>query len=153
MAGRRADVLDIREVIRRLQLGEWDRRIARDLQVSRKTVGKYRAWAAAQGLLTGLLPDLATLQAALATTLPVVRAPTMLSSVEPFRAQILDLRARRVECRARFTRSCATRTASPAPINRCTGSCAGSSPSPPTRWSVWKPIPPTKPKSTLAMPG
>ena len=33
MAGRRADVLDIREILRRLQLGERDRRIARDLTI------------------------------------------------------------------------------------------------------------------------
>jgi transposase len=92
--------LDIREVIRRLQLGEGDRRIARDLQVSRKTVGKYREWAAAQGLLAGPLPDPATLQAALATTLPVVRPPTMPSSVEPFRDRVVALRALGVECRA-----------------------------------------------------
>jgi DNA-binding NarL/FixJ family response regulator len=35
-------VLEIRELIRRVQLGETDRQIARDLQVSRKTVKKYR---------------------------------------------------------------------------------------------------------------
>ena len=100
MAGRRADVLDIREVIRRLQLGERDRQIARDLQVSRKTVSKYRAWAAAQGLLSGPLPDVATLQAAVAATLPIVRPPPMPSSVAPFRERIVDLRGRGVECRA-----------------------------------------------------
>ena len=57
MAGRRADVLDIRELIRRVQLGEGDRQIARDLQVSRKTVSKYRAWAQQHALATGPLPD------------------------------------------------------------------------------------------------
>jgi transposase len=92
--------LDIREVIRRLQLGERERRIARDLQISRKTVGKYREWAAAQGLLVGALPDPATLQALLAATLPIVHPPTMPSTVAPFRDRIVDLRARGVECRA-----------------------------------------------------
>jgi transposase len=92
--------LDIREILRRLQLGERDRRIARDLHVSRKTVGKYRAWAAGQGLLTGPLPDPAVLQAALAATLPVVVPPRMPSSVEPFRQRIVDLRKQGVECRA-----------------------------------------------------
>jgi transposase len=92
--------LDIREVIRRLQLGEPDRRIARDLQVSRKTVGKYREWAAAQGLLTGSLPDPAILQAALATSLPVAKPPTTTSTVTPYRDQVVTLRARGVECRA-----------------------------------------------------
>jgi hypothetical protein len=38
--GRRAGVLEIRELILRVQLGEPDRRIARELQVSRKTVSK-----------------------------------------------------------------------------------------------------------------
>ena len=100
MAGRRADVLDIREILRRLQLGERDRRIARDLRISRKTVGKYREWAAAQALLTGPLPDTAALQAAWAATLPVVRPPTTPSSVERFRQRIVDLRKHGVECRA-----------------------------------------------------
>lgn len=100
MAGRRADVLDIREILRRLQLGERDRRIARDLHISRKTVGKYHEWAAAQGLLTGPLPEPMALQAALAATLPVVRPPTTPSSVEPFRQRIIDLRKHGVECRA-----------------------------------------------------
>jgi transposase len=92
--------LDIREILRRLQLGERDRRIARDLHISRKTVGKYHEWAAAQGLLTGPLPDPMVLQAALTATLPVVRPPTTPSSVEPFRQRIVDLRKQGVECRA-----------------------------------------------------
>jgi transposase len=92
--------LDIREVIRRLQLGERDRRIARDLQISRKTVRKYHEWAASQGLLSGPLPDPAELQAALAATLPVIRPPTMPSTVAPFRERIVALRKHGVECRA-----------------------------------------------------
>ncbi len=100
MAGRRADVLDIREILRRLQAGDGDRRIARDLQVSRKTVSKYRAWASEQALLAGPLPDPAALQDALAATLPVVVPPRMASTVAPFRARVVELRARGVECRA-----------------------------------------------------
>jgi len=34
-------VTDIREILRRLQLGEPDRRIARDLGISRNTVAHY----------------------------------------------------------------------------------------------------------------
>jgi transposase len=93
-------VLDIREIVRRLQLGERDRRIARDLHLSRKTVGKYHEWAAAQGLLAGPLPDPATLQATLAATRPAVPPTRMPSSVEPFRQRIVDLRKQGVECRA-----------------------------------------------------
>ena len=55
-------MLEIRELIRRMQLGDPDRRIARDLEVSRQTVSKYRALAQQQGLASGALPDAATLQ-------------------------------------------------------------------------------------------
>ena len=58
MAGRRSLVTDIRELVRRLRMGEPDRRIARDLGMSRNTVARYRAWAEARGLLTGDLPPL-----------------------------------------------------------------------------------------------
>jgi len=102
LAGRRADVLEIRELIRRVQLGEGDRQIARDLQVSRKTVSKYRAWARQHDLATGPLPDAATLQAQLKTTLPVSLPPAMPSKVAPFREQVIALRQRGVECRAIF---------------------------------------------------
>jgi hypothetical protein len=61
-------VLDVREMLRRLQLGQGDRAIARDLSLSRKTVTKYRQWAATAGLLTGPLPEPAALQALLATS-------------------------------------------------------------------------------------
>jgi FixJ family two-component response regulator len=42
MAGRRSPVTDVRELVRRLETGEPDRRIARDLGVSRNTVARYR---------------------------------------------------------------------------------------------------------------
>jgi transposase len=100
VAGRRADVLDIREIIRRLQVGEHDRRIARDLGASRKTIQKYRAWAEGHGVLTGPLPDPETLQALLTTTVPVGRPPMQPSTVAPYRDRIVALRARQVECRA-----------------------------------------------------
>lgn len=95
-------MLEIRELIRRVQLGDTDRRIARDLQVSRKTVRKYRAWAQQHEVLTGPLPDAATLQAQLKTTLPVSTPPATLSKVTPFRDQVAALRERGVECRAIF---------------------------------------------------
>jgi len=55
MAGRRTGVMDVREVLRRLILGESARRIARELGISRNTVSGYRRWAAEQGLLSGAL--------------------------------------------------------------------------------------------------
>lgn len=93
-------MLDIREVLRRLQLGETDRRIARDLQLSRKTVGKYRAWAQQQDVLASPLPDVATLQALMRTTLPITPPPTTPSTVAAFRDRVVTLRAAGVECRA-----------------------------------------------------
>jgi len=93
-------VLEIRELIRRVQLGETDRRIARDLQVSRKTVSKYRAWAQQHDMLSAPLPDPVTLQAQLKTTLPVSVPPAIPSKVTPFRDQVIALRQRGVECRA-----------------------------------------------------
>jgi hypothetical protein len=95
-------VLDIREVIRRVQLGDTDRRIARDLHISRKTVTKYRAWAQQHDLATGPLPDVATLHAQLKTTLPVSPPPATPSKVAPFREQVIALRQRGVECQAIF---------------------------------------------------
>jgi hypothetical protein len=43
MPVRRKSVLDIREMVRRFRLGEADRRIARDVDVSRNTVAGYCA--------------------------------------------------------------------------------------------------------------
>lgn len=61
MAGRGREVTDLREPLRRLRLGEPDRRIARDLSMSRNTLAWYRITAQQQGLLEGPLPDPAVL--------------------------------------------------------------------------------------------
>jgi DNA-binding CsgD family transcriptional regulator len=45
MAGRRCEVTDIRELLRRIRVGDPDRRIARKLDVSRNSVARYRRWA------------------------------------------------------------------------------------------------------------
>jgi hypothetical protein len=103
VAGRRADVLDIREMLRRFQAGDGDRRIARDLSAIRKTVSKYRAWAMAEGLLTGPLPEPSALQARLAETIP---PPQIASKVAPHQARVVALRARGVECQAIYARLC-----------------------------------------------
>jgi len=51
MAGRRVDVLDLREMLRRLRLGESARTIAKDLGSSRNTVRDYAKWFEGEGLL------------------------------------------------------------------------------------------------------
>jgi transposase len=99
MAGRRSPVTDIREILRRLQLGERARRIARDLGVSRNTVAHYQRWAAQQGLLTGPLPGTAKL-AEILTVLPRQRPAQEQSLVEPFREQVLAWHGQGVEGQA-----------------------------------------------------
>ena len=74
----------LRELIYRLRAGESQRRVAKDLGMSRTTVSKYRTWAKAQGYLdpSQPLPDDATLAAAWGEPVQPSRAE---SSVEPYR--------------------------------------------------------------------
>jgi transposase len=93
-------VTDIREILRRLQLGEPDRRVARDLGISRNTVARYRGWARRHGVLDGgPLPDLATL-VGLLTPAPTERPSHEQSLVEPLRERVLALHERGVEGQA-----------------------------------------------------
>ncbi len=71
MPGRRMVVLEIREIVRRLRLGETERRIGRDLGVSRNTVAKYRQWAQEREFLRAQqLPTAAALEKELAEETP-----------------------------------------------------------------------------------
>jgi hypothetical protein len=90
-------VTDVREILRRLQLGEPDRRIARELGVGRNTVARYRRWAAHRGLLDGELPGLAALAELLR---PEAAQAQTQSRVAPFRAQVLGLRQQGVQGQA-----------------------------------------------------
>ena len=99
MAGGRSPVTDVREILRRLQVGEPDRRIARDLGVSRNTVARYRDWAAPHHLLERPLPEPATLAALLAPALGE-RPPHEQSLVEPFRDRVVALQQEGVEGQA-----------------------------------------------------
>jgi transposase len=104
MSGRRADMLDIREILRRVRLGESDRAIVKALGVSRKTVRKYRRWAAQAGLPAGELPSSEQLRALLQTSLPEARPPQAPSSVEPYRALVVRWREQGLECQAIWQR-------------------------------------------------
>ena len=77
-----------RQVIQRLRLGEADRAIARAERVGRVKVAALRECAAQRGWLdpAGPMPDDASLGAGLGTP---QRPPQNLSSVEPFREQLL----------------------------------------------------------------
>jgi transposase len=89
MPGRRMCVLEVREIVRRLRLGETERRIGRDLGVSRNTVAKYRAWAEERGFLArGDLPSAAELEEARATApsdaTPLVAPPSKAAAHREF---------------------------------------------------------------------
>jgi transposase len=93
----------LRDLIHRVRSGESDRRIARDLGISRTTVRKYREWADAQGYLQSgtPMPD----DAILATVLGAApRPPRTESSVEPYREIVQRLLDQGVEMTAIFQR-------------------------------------------------
>ncbi len=92
--------MDIRELIRLVRAGESDRRIAAVLGHNRRTVIRYRQWAADQGLLDGDLPTPAVLQRLVDTTLPPLLPPQQTSSVAPYADEIRDLRGRGLEVAA-----------------------------------------------------
>jgi transposase len=79
----------LRELIYRLRAGESQRRIARDLGLSRTTVSKYQTWAQEQGYLDAAraLPDDATLAATLGEP---PQPPCDESSVEPYRQVVQE---------------------------------------------------------------
>jgi len=104
MSGRRADMLDIREILRRVRLGESDRAIVKALGVSRKTVRKYRQWAEQASLPAGELPPTEQLRALLQTSLPEAPPPQAPSSVEPYRELVVRWREQGLECQAIWQR-------------------------------------------------
>ncbi|HTP28837.1 MAG TPA: hypothetical protein VMK12_24650 [Anaeromyxobacteraceae bacterium] len=80
MAGRRCDVLDVREMLRRLRLGQSARAVAKGLGVSRNTVREYVAWFEAEKLLSGdagALPAAADLYERLARSESVALPPRL----------------------------------------------------------------------------
>jgi transposase len=96
--------MDIRELVRHLRANDSDRAVQRDTGIDRRTIQRYRAWASAQGLLTGPLPTLEALQGLVVQTLTAPPPPQMVSSVEPFRAVVVELRAQGTEMAAIWER-------------------------------------------------
>ena len=79
----------IQDIIRRLQLGESERRIARDMKISRATVHKYFEIAKEKGYLEnpGNRPNDSDLKEALG---PGVQTPRQASTVEPYREAVQE---------------------------------------------------------------
>jgi len=77
----------IQDIIRRIQLGESERRIAQDMKISRTTVRRYREIAKEKGYLekTDVQPSEEELTEALG-----VQAVRQASTVEPYREAIQD---------------------------------------------------------------
>jgi|GEM_PF-1030973 len=78
----------LRDLIHRLRANESERRIARDLRISRTTVRHYHEIAQQHGFLSpdSAIPDDATLVAVLG---PAPRPPTTPSTVEPY-AEVVE---------------------------------------------------------------
>ena len=79
----------IQDILRRLRLGEGERRIARDMNISRGTVRKYHEIAKQNKYLEtpGALPSDNTLKEVLG---PGVQTPRQVSTVEPYRENIQE---------------------------------------------------------------
>lgn len=86
----------LKDIVHRLRSGESERRIARDLQISRPTVHKYYELAKRNGFLEAEdpLPDGTTLRAVLG---PGPQPPKMVSSLESHRAVVVNLLKQGVE--------------------------------------------------------
>ena len=93
----------LHDLINRLRTGDSERRIAKELKVSRPTVHKYKLWAEEQGYLNPVqpLPDAATLLAALG---PTAKPPQMTSSLAEHQAIVEQLLEQGVELTALWQR-------------------------------------------------
>lgn len=96
--------MDIRELLVHIRANLSNRKIAADMGVHRETVKKYRGWAAEQGLLEGSLPPMEELKALAEATLPGPTPPQNVSSVEPYREVVVQLREENVEMAAIWER-------------------------------------------------
>jgi transposase len=92
-------VHDLRELLRHLQTTANDSAVQRTIGLNRRTIARYRAWAAQQGLLDPAqpLPPLEELQQIVSTTLAVRPPPQTVSSLDAHRALVLQLHAQGVE--------------------------------------------------------
>lgn len=104
MAGRSLDLMDLRDLVRRLRTTTNDSALQRDTGLNRRTIRRYRTWAQQQGLLDGPLPPIEELAQLAAQTLQPPAPPQTVSSVEPYRAQVLELHAAGVEGAAIYQR-------------------------------------------------
>src|SRR5574337_1437953 len=84
--------MDVREILRQLRAGESERAISRSMGIDRATVKRYRTWAQHKGLLAENLPPIEELERLLKESLAIKAAPQNVSSVEPYRKLVEELR-------------------------------------------------------------
>lgn len=104
MSERRLKLMEIRELIRHIREGRSDRQIAKDLEIDRRTVKRYREWGKEQGYLEGELPNHESLLKALDYTMPEKTPPQNRSRADPFRARIEELLKEKVKVTAIYDR-------------------------------------------------
>lgn len=92
--------MEVREILRQLQMGQSIRAVAKAMAIDRKTATRYRIWAIEQELLDKPLPSLGELNQLLAETLKPASPPQNVSSVEPYRGLVKKLRKEGVEMAA-----------------------------------------------------
>src|SRR5439155_22779833 len=82
VTNRRTATMEIQEVVRLLRTAASDRTVSEALALTRRTVAKYRGWAARDGLLapaTGLLPAAGELERRLCLAFPSAVPPQQTS--------------------------------------------------------------------------
>jgi transposase len=84
MSARKLKLMDIRELLIHIRAQSSDRQVARDTGFNRRTVKRYRAWAEAQGLLAGELPNLEELRSQINASLPERTPPQNQSSLKAY---------------------------------------------------------------------
>ena len=91
--------MDLREVVRHFRATTNLSAVQRATGLNRRTLARYRAWAQTHGLLEceRPLPALEELQQLVARTLTPSPPPQTLSSIEPYRALVTQLREQGVE--------------------------------------------------------
>ena len=89
--------MDIRNLLRHLQATANLSEVQRRTGLNWRTLQRYRAWAEQHGLLDQPLPALEDLQHLVATTFSVPPPPQTISSLESYRAVVLQLHADGVE--------------------------------------------------------
>ena len=104
MAGRRLMTLDVRELIRRLRVGQSQREIARDLSIDRKTVRKYGRFALKRGFLDAVLPQAGDLDLCLDECAGTGGLPKGTFKAASYREVIKELREKGVESKVIWQR-------------------------------------------------